>query len=381
MAIEESNDLSTLSIDELIDNIKVYEVVLEKDFKISKSKKGKYKSLALKAKKESSNEETSTSGSKEEEYAITISDFKKFFRRRGNVQTLQVQVEELKSVNESLNLSVEELFKARALVEATLKERDEMVYAQYEKDCALKEIESLKVEVKSFQTKNKVLKSGESELSEKIDQMMSQDPELLEKLHISNQEMKQQIIIFEEDKRIFLAKNEFIEKVTSLMQKEYNDLLASNDILKQRLETKFKFLKHDTSLEKMFEMIKKEYESNVSKISITCSTFETKNLELVKKMRDKVKCFYEEKKVFETKVLKLEKVLAQRVKDFDDAKTELSRRTNKFEAYFANLEKQNALLKSLLASQNYTSLQKENNDLRTSYNVLKEKHETSCEKL
>nr|GEV12668.1 hypothetical protein [Tanacetum cinerariifolium] len=104
---------------------------------------------------------------------------------------------------------------------------------------------------------------------------------------------------------------------------EYNDLLASNDALKQRLETKFKFLKHDNSLEKMFEMIEQEYESNVSKISITSSTFETKNLELVKEMRNKVKYFKEEKKVFETKILKLENVLAQRVKDFDGVKTEL----------------------------------------------------------
>nr|GEY06010.1 hypothetical protein [Tanacetum cinerariifolium] len=122
-------------------------------------------------------------------------------------------------------------------------------------------------------------------------------------------------------------------------KKKYNDLLASNDVLKQRLETKFKFLNHDNSLEKMIEMIEKEYESNVSKISITSSTFETKNLELVKEMRDKVKCFDEEKNVFETKISKLEKVLAQRVKDFDDVKTELLRRTDKFETYFANLEK------------------------------------------
>ncbi|GJR05978.1 hypothetical protein Tco_0528962 [Tanacetum coccineum] len=165
------------------------------------------------------------------------------------------------------------------------------------------------------------------------------------------------------------------------VQKEYSDLLASNDVLKQRLETKFKLSKHDTSLEKMVEMIEKEYESKVSKISITSSTIETQNLELVKEIGDKVKRFDDEKKVFETKISKLEKVLAQRVKDFDDVKTELSKRTDKFETYFANLEKENALLKSQLASQNYTSLQKENNDLRTSYNVLKEKYETSCEKL
>nr|GEY00380.1 outer membrane protein porin [Tanacetum cinerariifolium] len=221
----------------------------------------------------------------------------------------------------------------------------------------------------------------ESELLEIVEQMKSQVSELVEKLQILDQEMKQQIILFEEDKRMFLAKNEFLDKVSSSVQKEYNDSLASNDVLKQRLETKFKFLKHNHSLEKMFEMIDQEYESNVSKISITSSTIETKNLELVKEMRDKVKRSDDEKKIFENKISKLEKDLVQRVKDFDDVKTELSKRTDKFETYFANLEKENALLKSQLASQNYTSLQKENNDLRTSYNVLKEEYEISYAKV
>nr|GEX20011.1 reverse transcriptase domain-containing protein [Tanacetum cinerariifolium] len=144
-----------------------------------------------------------------------------------------------------------------------LKETIELVSRfSYEKYCALNETESLKVEIKSLQTENKVLKSREFELSKKIDQMKSQVLELSEKLQISNQEMKQQIILFKEDKRMFLAKNDFQEKVSFLMQKEYNDLLAFNDVLKQRLETKFKFSKHDTSLEKMIEMIEKEYESN-----------------------------------------------------------------------------------------------------------------------
>ncbi|GKD50267.1 hypothetical protein Tco_1279243 [Tanacetum coccineum] len=35
-AIEESKDLSKLSLDELVDNLKVYEVVLEKDLEIAK---------------------------------------------------------------------------------------------------------------------------------------------------------------------------------------------------------------------------------------------------------------------------------------------------------------------------------------------------------
>ncbi|GJS88789.1 zf-CCHC domain-containing protein [Tanacetum coccineum] len=41
------------------------------------------KSLALKAKKESSDEECSTSESEDEEYAMAVRDFKKFFKRRG----------------------------------------------------------------------------------------------------------------------------------------------------------------------------------------------------------------------------------------------------------------------------------------------------------
>ncbi|GJR40392.1 zf-CCHC domain-containing protein [Tanacetum coccineum] len=55
--IEESKDLTSLSLDELIKN--------------------------LKAKKESSDEECSTSESEDEEYAMAVRDFKKFFKRIG----------------------------------------------------------------------------------------------------------------------------------------------------------------------------------------------------------------------------------------------------------------------------------------------------------
>nr|GEV74769.1 retrovirus-related Pol polyprotein from transposon TNT 1-94 [Tanacetum cinerariifolium] len=58
--IEESKDLTLLSLDELIDN--------------------------LKAKKESSDEECSTSGSKDEEYEMAVRDFKKFFKRKDKSQ-------------------------------------------------------------------------------------------------------------------------------------------------------------------------------------------------------------------------------------------------------------------------------------------------------
>nr|GEW44881.1 UBN2 domain-containing protein [Tanacetum cinerariifolium] len=80
--IKESKDLTSLSLDELIGNLKVYEVIIEKDSEMVKGKREQNRSLALKAKKESGNEDSSTSHSEDKEYAITVRDFKKFFKRR-----------------------------------------------------------------------------------------------------------------------------------------------------------------------------------------------------------------------------------------------------------------------------------------------------------
>nr|GEU51524.1 retrotransposon protein [Tanacetum cinerariifolium] len=67
--IEESKDLTSLSLDELIGNLKVHEMIIKKDSEIVKEKFER-KSLALKAKKESSDEECLTSESEDEEYAM-----------------------------------------------------------------------------------------------------------------------------------------------------------------------------------------------------------------------------------------------------------------------------------------------------------------------
>ncbi|GJT70413.1 zf-CCHC domain-containing protein, partial [Tanacetum coccineum] len=82
-AIEESKDLISLSLDELIGNLKVYEVIIKKDSEMVKGKSEQSRSLALKAKKESSDEDSSTSESEDEEYAMAVKEFKKFFKRRG----------------------------------------------------------------------------------------------------------------------------------------------------------------------------------------------------------------------------------------------------------------------------------------------------------
>ncbi|GJR47647.1 hypothetical protein Tco_1315750 [Tanacetum coccineum] len=82
-AIEELKDLSLLALDELISNLKVHEVVMEKDSEIYRGKKERVKPIALKAKKKSSDDETSTSESDDEEYLCRKNLVKKFFKRKG----------------------------------------------------------------------------------------------------------------------------------------------------------------------------------------------------------------------------------------------------------------------------------------------------------
>nr|GEV17614.1 retrotransposon protein [Tanacetum cinerariifolium] len=69
--IKESKDLSSLTLDELIDNLKVHEVVMKKNSKIYRGKKERVMSIVLKAKKESIDNKTLTSRSDDEEYAMT----------------------------------------------------------------------------------------------------------------------------------------------------------------------------------------------------------------------------------------------------------------------------------------------------------------------
>ncbi|GJX95219.1 reverse transcriptase domain-containing protein [Tanacetum coccineum] len=62
-----------------------YKGLMEKTYtwvKAREGKKKKFKSIALKDKKESSDDETSTSRSDDEEYAMAVRNFKKFFRRK-----------------------------------------------------------------------------------------------------------------------------------------------------------------------------------------------------------------------------------------------------------------------------------------------------------
>ncbi|GJR76386.1 hypothetical protein Tco_0088751 [Tanacetum coccineum] len=74
-AIEESKNLTTLPLDELIGNLKVYEEVIKKDFETVKGKIGQSRTLALKVKKEVNNEDSSSSNSEYEEIFFNQSKY------------------------------------------------------------------------------------------------------------------------------------------------------------------------------------------------------------------------------------------------------------------------------------------------------------------
>nr|GEW59974.1 retrovirus-related Pol polyprotein from transposon TNT 1-94 [Tanacetum cinerariifolium] len=78
----EDDGINEHIVQDLNRNLKVHEMIIKKDFKIVKEKVER-KFIALKAKKESSDEECLAFGSEDEEYAMVVRDFKKFFKRRG----------------------------------------------------------------------------------------------------------------------------------------------------------------------------------------------------------------------------------------------------------------------------------------------------------
>ncbi|GJZ59355.1 protein CHUP1, chloroplastic [Tanacetum coccineum] len=90
-ALPQANDLATLPLDELIGNLKVYEMILEYDGIASKTTQEKVKSLALKAKvtrEQTSDDSDSQGGSDkdvdeevDEAFNLIAKNFRKFFRK------------------------------------------------------------------------------------------------------------------------------------------------------------------------------------------------------------------------------------------------------------------------------------------------------------
>nr|GEY18704.1 hypothetical protein [Tanacetum cinerariifolium] len=220
-------------------------------------------------------------------------------------------------INESLTTSVQKLLNSHERGKAKLTQRDENIFVLQKKLRLLEEPSKVFHEVQAeFDSEifHDTQDNSEKDLILGLQTQLKETAELVvrfadEKYFVSKENKSLKVEIknfksrdettnhfFEEDKRMFLAKNEFLGKVSSSVQKEYNDLMAFNDVLRQSLETKFNLLQHDKSLEQTIEIIDKQ-------------------------IGDTVKCFDAEKKVFEKEISKVEKVLEQRVKDFDKVNT------------------------------------------------------------
>nr|GEU59162.1 reverse transcriptase domain-containing protein [Tanacetum cinerariifolium] len=91
----------SLSLDELIENLKVYEVIIKNDSKMVKGKKEQNRSLALKAKKESSDEDSSTSDSEDKEYAMVVKDNKEKDKIKAKSNKIKSKKETWKSPESS----------------------------------------------------------------------------------------------------------------------------------------------------------------------------------------------------------------------------------------------------------------------------------------
>ncbi|GJW20449.1 hypothetical protein Tco_0031071 [Tanacetum coccineum] len=106
------------------------------------------------------------------------------------------------------------------------------------------------------------------------------------------------------------------DEVVSLLEKEKKHL-GINESLKSKSKESC-----ESEHGQLINQSDQEFESKVSQISVSSSKFKTKNLELVKEMRKRMKHYDKEERVFETKIKKLEKVLAQQNKDFKELEEE-----------------------------------------------------------
>ncbi|GJV32754.1 hypothetical protein Tco_1393154 [Tanacetum coccineum] len=159
----QKEDLSTLALDELIGNLKVYEVILEKDSEISKSKKEKYKSLALKARKVLSEEEASSSDNEDEEYVMAIKEDKKEKEDRSDSEDDSKKEEIcLMALDNNEVLSDTPYYSSSSL-------DNESWQNEYDKLCKI----SLRIinKNKQLKAKNEVLKKEACELKTKVEQL------------------------------------------------------------------------------------------------------------------------------------------------------------------------------------------------------------------
>nr|GEV84806.1 zf-CCHC domain-containing protein/UBN2 domain-containing protein [Tanacetum cinerariifolium] len=138
---------------------------MKNDSEIYRGKKERVKSIALKAKKESSDDETSTSENDDEEYAMAVRNFKKFFRRKGKF----VSDDASSLDNDSMQIEYD------SLCEISLKIINKNKILKTKRDILEKEILELSEKIK------KLKRSKEIEIACKsCEELKSEKPKLKE---------------------------------------------------------------------------------------------------------------------------------------------------------------------------------------------------------
>ncbi|GJZ06386.1 hypothetical protein Tco_0540179 [Tanacetum coccineum] len=105
-----NQDLTYLLPDELIGNLKVYEVIIKKDSKIVKGKREQNRSLALKAKKKSSDEDSSNSVKESLSKEVEVTSSVKVKENALDVEIQIISSEDFQSRQEAIikKISLEE---------------------------------------------------------------------------------------------------------------------------------------------------------------------------------------------------------------------------------------------------------------------------------
>nr|GEU29901.1 putative reverse transcriptase domain-containing protein [Tanacetum cinerariifolium] len=160
---EEYIDTGFARFNTIITSLKALDEVMEKDSEIYRGKKERVKSIALKAKKKSSNDETSTSESDDKEYAMAIRNFKSDNASSLDNDTMQAEYDSLceiilEIINNNKNLKTKRDLLEKEVLE--LNRKIKKLKRSKEIDIACKSCQELKSEnakLKETQVKTKLM--------------------------------------------------------------------------------------------------------------------------------------------------------------------------------------------------------------------------------
>ncbi|GKE85533.1 hypothetical protein Tco_1559275 [Tanacetum coccineum] len=242
-------------------------MIIKNDSEIVKAKEER-KSLALKAKKKSSDEECSTSGSEDKEYAMAVRDFKKFFKRReclkppkdknqrafvGGSWSDSGEEDDEKAKDETClvaQVSNEVCFDSSYFNDENSSIDDLVLDNEYDKLCEM----SLKII-----TKNKRLKAVRNSLENELSKLIKKLSTFEKNKGVDLECIKRQLLRIENEK----LKEEAI-KLTKFEKSTHclNEMLSNQKPSEDKLGLGFNSLEASTSETKKIKFVKSQKETS-----------------------------------------------------------------------------------------------------------------------